>query len=109
MSDNRQNYHNLLENKNHLTVASRAHNTIESLENQAQDAFSVERTPPQFFMQRMGQLQIFSYGRGRYNLNQKDLKQILNNKKVLLSYLQKRKKLLYRFPPFSGFMQIPKN
>lgn len=68
MSINRQKYKNLYENKNHLTVVSRAHNTIESLENQAQDAFSVERTPPQFYMQRMGQLQIFSYGRGRYNL-----------------------------------------
>ena len=68
MSVNRPNYQNLLDNKNHLTVASHAHNTIDSLENLAQDAFSVERTPPQFFMQRMGQLQIFSYGRGRYNL-----------------------------------------
>ena len=68
MSVNRQKYKNLYENKNHLTVVSRAHNTIESLENQAQDTFSVERTPRQFYMQRMGQLQIFSYGRGRYNL-----------------------------------------
>ena len=70
MSVNRKNYQNILENKNHLTVVSRAHNTIESLENQVQDAFSVERTPPQFYMQRMGQLQIYSHGRGRYNLGQ---------------------------------------
>ena len=69
MNPNRKKYQNLLENKNHLTVVSRAHNTIESLENQPQDAFSVERTPLQFYMQRMGQLQIQSQGRGRYNLN----------------------------------------
>ena len=69
MNPNRKKYQNLLENKNHLTVVSRAHNTIESLENQPQDAFSVERTPLQYYMQRMGQLQIMSQGRGRYNLN----------------------------------------
>lgn len=69
MNPNRKRYQNLLENKNHLTVQSRAHNTIESLENQPQDAFSVERTPLQFYMQRMGQVQIQSQGRGRYNLN----------------------------------------
>ena len=69
MNPNRKKYQNLLENKNHLIVVSRAHNTIESFENQAQDAFSVERTPLQFYMQRMGQLQIQSQGRGRYNLN----------------------------------------
>ena len=69
MNPNRKKYQNLLENKNHLTVQSRAHNTIESLENQPQDAFSVERTPLQFYMQRMGQVQIQSQGRGRYNLN----------------------------------------
>ena len=68
MNPSRYKYQNLLENKNHLTVVSRAHNTIESLENQPQDAFSVERTPSQFYMQRMGQLQIMSQGRGRYNL-----------------------------------------
>ena len=68
MKSYRKKYHNILENKNHLTVVSRAHNTIESLENQAQDAFSVERTPRQYYMQRMGQLHILSLGRGRYNL-----------------------------------------
>ena len=68
MTSYRRKYHNLLENKNHLIVVSRAHNTIESLENQAQDAFSVDRTPTQFYMQRMGQLYIQSLGRGRYNL-----------------------------------------
>ena len=68
MNSYRKRYRNILENKNCLTVVSRAHNTIESLENQAQDAFSVERTPPRFYMQRMGQLHILSLGRGRYNL-----------------------------------------
>ena len=62
-------YLNLLENKNHLTVVSQAHNTIESLETNVQDAFTVESIPPQFYMQRMGQLIIPSYGRGRYDLN----------------------------------------
>ena len=68
MKSYRKKYNNILEKKNHLTVVSRAHNTIESLENQAQDAFIVERTPPQYYMQRMGQLYIQSLGRGRYNL-----------------------------------------
>ena len=85
MSVNRQKYQNLLENQNHLTVVSRAHNTIESLENQSQDAFSVERIPPRFFMQRMGQLQIYSYGRGRYNL-----KNYQNQESLIFPAQQKR-------------------
>jgi len=121
MSDNRQNYHNILENKNHLTVASRAHNTIESLENQAQDAFSVERTPPQFFMQRMGQLQIFSYGRGRYNLknytNQENLAFIAKPKRFETDFEQqesfvilptKKKKTAIQVPTFFRIYANPK-
>ena len=85
MNINRQIRQNLQENQSHLTVVSYAHNTIESLENQAQDAFSVERTPPEFYMQRMGQLQIYSYGRGRYNLknyqNQESLAFIAKQKR----------------------------
>ena len=45
---------NLHENNNHLTVASNAHNTIETLEKQAQDFFFFLRTHIQFTMQRMG-------------------------------------------------------
>ena len=62
-------YLNLLENKNHLTVVSHAHNTIESLENQTQENFTVDGTPSQYYMQRMGQVLIPSNGRGRYDLN----------------------------------------
>lgn len=68
MSVNRKKYQNVLQDNNHVTVVSRGNNGRGQLANQAQDAFSVERIPPQYFMQRMGQLQIFATGRGRYNL-----------------------------------------
>lgn len=121
MSVNRPNYQNLLDNKNHLTVASHAHNTIDSLENQAQDAFSVERTPPQFFMQRMGQLQIFSYGRGRYNLknytNEENLAFIAKPKRFETDFEQqesfvilpsKKKKTAIQVPTFFRIFGNPK-
>ena len=83
---------NLHENNNHLTVASNAHNTIETLEKQAQDFFSVERTPLQFTMQRMGQLQISSSGRGRYNLknyqNQESLTFVADKKRFETEFEQ---------------------
>ena len=101
MSNNRKNYQNLLENKNHLTVQSHAHNTIESLENQIQDAFSVERSPPQFYMQRMGQLQIYSQGRGRYKL---DKYQTLDN----LSFPGQMKVFNTEFEQKESFVILPK-
>jgi len=68
MSKYRKKYQNVVEKKNHLTYVSKDHNTIEPLESQALDAFSVEPASPEFFMQRMGQLHIMSSGKKRYNL-----------------------------------------
>ena len=68
MSKYRKKYQNVVEKKNHLTYISKDHNTIESLESQALDGFSVEPDSPEFFMQRMGQLHIMSSGKKRYNL-----------------------------------------
>ena len=92
---------NLHENNNHLTVASNAHNTIESLEKQAQDFFSVERTPLQFTMQRMGQLQISSSGRGRYNL-----KNYQNQES--LTFVADKKRFETEFEQQENFVILPK-
>ena len=122
MSVNQNNYSNLVENKNHIAVSSNAHNTIESLEKQAQDTFSVERTPLQFSMQRMGQLQIISRGRGRYNLknyqNQENLTFVAAKKRFETEFEQqenfvilpkKRKKMPFKFKIFSEFIQLLRN
>ena len=92
---------NLHENNNHLTVASNAHNTIETLEKQAQDFFSVERTPLQFTMQRMGQLQISSSGRGRYNL-----KNYQNQES--LTFVADKKRFETEFEQQENFVILPK-
>ena len=106
-----KNYQNVLEDKNHLTVVSRAHNTLESLENQAQDAFSVERTPPQYFMQRMGQLQIFSCGRGRYKLknyqNQESLEFPADKKRFLTDFEQQESFFLLAQKKDKFMIQVP--
>ena len=99
-------FRNLLENNNHLTVVSNAHNTIETLENEPQEAFMVDRTSPQFYMQRMGQIVIPSYGRGRYILDnyntqenlsfpgqKKFLQQNKSPKRALSFYLKRKRKI----------------
>ena len=101
MSVNQNNYSNLVENKNHIAVSSNAHNTIESLEKQAQDTFSVERTPLQFSMQRMGQLQIISRGRGRYNL-----KNYQNQEN--LTFVAAKKRFETEFEQQENFVILPK-
>ena len=68
MNKYRKKYQNVMEKKNHLAVVSRDHNTIDSLESQALDAFHVEASSPEFYMQRMGQLHILPIGKRRYNL-----------------------------------------
>ena len=92
MSVNRNKYRNAVDDKNHVTVVSRGPSKISPFQNQAQDAFSVQRVPPQFFMQRMGQLQIFPTGRGRYNLknyqNQESLTFIAEYKQFQPSFEQ---------------------
>ena len=69
MSKYRKKYQNIVEKKNHLTYVPRDHNTIEHYESQALDGFTVEPSEPEFYMQRMGQLNIMSSGKRRYNLN----------------------------------------
>ena len=68
MNKYRKKYQNVVEKKNHLSVISRDHNTIDSLESQALDAFFVEASSPEYFMQRMGQLFIRPMKKRRYNL-----------------------------------------
>ena len=69
MNKFRKKYQNVVERKNLLTVISKDHNTIDSLESQALDAFYVEASNPEYFMQRMGQLYIKPIEKRRYNLN----------------------------------------
>lgn len=64
----RKKYQNVVEKKNHLAVASKDHNTIDSLESQALDGFYVESSRPEFYMQRMGQIFIKTSGKKRYNM-----------------------------------------
>ena len=68
MNKYRKKYQNVVEKKNRLSVVSRDHNSIESLENQALDAFGVESSSPDWYMQRMGQLRISPLEKRRYNL-----------------------------------------
>ena len=68
MNKYRKKYQNVVERKNHLSVISRDHNTIDSLESQALDAFFVEASSPEYYMQRMGQLLIKPKKKKRYNL-----------------------------------------
>ena len=68
MNKYRKKYQNVVERKNHLSVISRDHNTIDSLESQALDAFFVEASSPEYYMQRMGQLFIKPMNKRRYNL-----------------------------------------
>ena len=60
MSIYRKKYQNVLEKKSHLNLVSKDHNTIESLEGQALDSFFIGSSPKEYYMQRMGQLQIVS-------------------------------------------------
>ena len=60
MSMYRKKYQNVLEKKNHLNLVTKDHNTIESLEGQALDSFYIGSSPREYYMQRMGQLQIVS-------------------------------------------------
>ena len=60
MSIYRKKYQNVLEKKNHLNLVTKDHNTIESLEGQALDSFYIGSSPREYYMQRMGQLQITS-------------------------------------------------
>ena len=60
MSIYRKKYQNVLEKKNHLNLVTKDHNTIESLEGQALDSFFIGSAPKEYYMQRMGQLQIAS-------------------------------------------------
>ena len=69
MNKYRKKYQNVVERNNLLTVLSKDHNTIDSLESQALDAFYVEASNPEYFMQRMGQLYIKPIQKRRYNLN----------------------------------------
>ena len=69
MNKFRKKYQNVVERMNLLTVISKDHNTIDSLESQALDAFYVEASNPEYFMQRMGQLYIKPIEKRRYNLN----------------------------------------
>ena len=68
MINYRKKYQNVVEKKSHLDLISKDHNTIESLESQALDAFSVEATGKEYYMQRMGQIQINSIRQRRYIL-----------------------------------------
>ena len=94
-------FRNLLENNNHLTVVSNAHNTIETLENEPQEAFMVDRTSPQFYMQRMGQMVIPSYGRGRYILDN-------YNTQENLSFPGQKKIFTTEQEPQESFIILPK-
>ena len=69
MNKFRKKYQNVVERKNLLTVISKDHNTIDSLESQALDAFYVDASNPGYFMQCMGQLYIKPIEKRRYNLN----------------------------------------
>ena len=69
MNKYRKKYQNVVEKKNHLAVISKDHNTIDSLESQALDAFYVQANKPEHFMQRMGQLYIKPMVKRRYKLN----------------------------------------
>ena len=60
MSIYRKKYQNVFEKKNHLDLVTKDHNTIESLEGQALDSFFIGSSPKEYYMQRMGQLQIVS-------------------------------------------------
>ena len=69
MNKYRKKYQNVVEKKNHLAVISKDHNTIDSLESQALDAFHVKAHKPENFMQRMGQLYIKPMVKRRYKLD----------------------------------------
>ena len=69
MNKYRKKYQNVVEKKNHLAVISKDHNTIDSLESQALDAFYVQAHKPENYMQRMGQLYIKPTLKRRYKLN----------------------------------------
>ena len=60
MSIYRKKYQNVLEKNSHLNLVTKDHNTIESLEGQALDSFFIGGSPKEYYMQRMGQLQIVS-------------------------------------------------
>ena len=69
MNKYRKKYQNVVEKKNHLAVITKDHNTIDSLESQALDAFHVKGRKPENFMQRMGQLYIKPMVKRRYKLD----------------------------------------
>lgn len=106
MNKYRKKYQNVLEKKNHLNLISKDHNTIESLESQALDAFCVESSGREFYMQRMGQLQIMPTRKRRY---------ILKNykKQARLTFLGKPKKIETKAQTLDNFIikkkEKPKN
>ena len=106
MNKYRKKYQNVLEKKNHLNLVSKDHNTIESLESQALDAFCVESSGKEFYMQRMGQLQIMPTRKIRY---------ILKNykKQARLTFLGKPKKIETKTQTLDNFIikkkEKPKN
>ena len=106
MNKYRKKYQNVLEKKSHLNLISKDHNTIESLESQALDAFCVESSGKEYYMQRMGQLQIMPTRKRRY---------ILKNykKQARLTFLGKPKKIETRAQTLDNFIikrkEKPKN
>ena len=122
MNKYRKKYQNVVERKNHLSVISRDHNTIDSLESQALDAFFVEASSPEYFMQRMGQLYIKPINKRRYKLEfyQNQTKMIfpgtprkLNTSKqsldrFIIKSKQKPKNIIQR-PVYFNINQKPKN
>ena len=106
MNKYRKKYQNVLEKKNHLNLVSKDHNTIESLESQALDAFCVESSGKEYYMQRMGQLQIMPTRKRRY---------ILKNykKQARLTFLGKPKKIETKAQTLDNFIikrkEKPKN
>ena len=98
MNKYRKKYQNALERKNPLTVISKDHNTIESLENQSIDGFCVDGSFEELYMQRMGQLRIICLDQRRYNNLD------YNKNQIQLLFPRIPRKVQLRIQPLDNFM-----